>query len=283
MNRLVDPGGEADARPAYSLGHSDRELNRLSVQARLVDPITRRFFLDAGIARGMRVLDVGSGVGDVAFLVAELVGATGEVVGTDRAAAALAVAIERAETRSIRNVTFREGDPAEMAFEQLFDAVVGRYILMFQPDPVAMLRKLAANVRTGGVVVFQEPYRGGIRSFPPVAIYDRGWELVDETLRRSGADPHMGIKLHSTFVAAGLPAPSLRLESVIAGGATASDHVHFEMDLVGTLVPEMERLGVATPGDVDPETLVDRVLDDVIASDSVIVGRADIGAWSRTA
>jgi hypothetical protein len=59
--------------PAYSLGHSDRELERLRVQARLIDPITRRFFVDAGIAPGMRVLDVGSGVGNVAFLAAELV------------------------------------------------------------------------------------------------------------------------------------------------------------------------------------------------------------------
>ena len=50
----------------YALGHSERELTRLGVQARLVDPITRRFFLEAGIEPGMRVLDVGSGAGDVA-------------------------------------------------------------------------------------------------------------------------------------------------------------------------------------------------------------------------
>jgi ubiquinone/menaquinone biosynthesis C-methylase UbiE len=176
-------GDERDGRPIYALGHSGRELNRLSVQARLVDPITRRFFLDGGIGEGMRVLDVGSGVGDVAFLVAELVGAAGEVVGTDRSGSALAVARERAATLAIGNVMFQEGDPAEMVFEQPFDAIVGRYVLMFQPDPVAMLRKLAVHARAGGVVAFHEPYRGGIRSFPPVPSYDRGWELVDETFR----------------------------------------------------------------------------------------------------
>ena len=58
----------------YVLGHSDRELERLTTQARLVDPITRHFFVQAGITSGMRVLDVGSGPGDVAFLAAELVG-----------------------------------------------------------------------------------------------------------------------------------------------------------------------------------------------------------------
>ncbi|HXY84755.1 MAG TPA: methyltransferase domain-containing protein, partial [Gaiellaceae bacterium] len=87
--------GEA-GRPSYALGHSEHELRRLSVQAKLVDPITRRFLVEAGIGPGMRVLDIGSGVGDVAFLVAGLVGEEGEVVGTDRSAEALTVARERA-------------------------------------------------------------------------------------------------------------------------------------------------------------------------------------------
>ena len=56
--------------PAYVLGHSDREIERLKTQAQLIDPITRRFFEEAGISRGMRVLDVGSGAGDVAFQIA---------------------------------------------------------------------------------------------------------------------------------------------------------------------------------------------------------------------
>jgi SAM-dependent methyltransferase len=67
----------------YVLGHAEAELRRLSTQAVLVDPITRRFLVSAGIAEGMRVLDVGSGAGDVAILLAGLVGAGGEVVGSD--------------------------------------------------------------------------------------------------------------------------------------------------------------------------------------------------------
>ena len=62
---------------AYVLGHSDRELERLRLQAQLIDPITRQFLIEAGISPGMRVLDVGSGAGDVAFLAADLVGPPG--------------------------------------------------------------------------------------------------------------------------------------------------------------------------------------------------------------
>jgi SAM-dependent methyltransferase len=267
--------------PVYALGHSERELRRLSVQARLVDPITRRFFVEAGIGSGMRVLDVGSGVGDVAFIAAELVGEEGAIVGTDRSGAAIALARRRAEERSLGEVTFREGDPAEMAFEVPFDAVVGRYVLMFQPDPTAMLRRVAAHVHPGGLVVFHEPYRGGVRSYPPVREYDRAWGLVSETVARLGGDQELGLKLHATFVAAGLAAPVMRLESLIAGGTTSMNHVHFEMDVVGTLAAEMERLGIATADELEPDTLADRVFAEVAATESVVVGRAEIGAWSR--
>jgi len=270
------------AGPVYALGHADHELRRLSVQARLVTPITRRFFVEAGIAPGMRVLDVGSGAGDVAFLAAELVGDQGLVVGTDRSGAALAFARRRAEERSLGMVSFREGDPSEMTFEEPFDAVVGRYVLMFQPDPVAMLRCVVAHAHPGGLIVFHEPCRGGLHSHPPVPVYDRAFELVTETVSRLGADPQMGLKLHATFVAAGLPAPAMRLEALIAGGAKSFDHVHFEMDLIETVIADMERLGIATADELEPDTLADRVFNEVAATESVVLGRSEIGAWSHS-
>jgi ubiquinone/menaquinone biosynthesis C-methylase UbiE len=80
------------ATDRYVLGHSEAELKRLSTQAQLIDPITRRFLVSAGIAAGMRVLDVDSGAGDVAVLLASLVGPGGEVIGTDPARTAIDVA-----------------------------------------------------------------------------------------------------------------------------------------------------------------------------------------------
>jgi ubiquinone/menaquinone biosynthesis C-methylase UbiE len=108
----------------------------------------------------MRVLDVGSGAGDVAFLAADLVGNTGEVIGMDRSEVALDLARARAKDRSLHNVSFQEGDPVEATFAQPFDAVVGRLVLMYYADPVAALRRLtladrlcAENLANGGVVL----------------------------------------------------------------------------------------------------------------------------------
>ena len=180
---------------SYVLGHTDQELERLVTQARLIDPITRRFFLGAGLAPGMRVLDVGSGAGDVSFLLAELIGATGDVVGVDHSPIAIRTANARKASRALANVSFVEGDPAELKFERPFDAVAGRYVLMFHPDPAAMLHRLATHLRPGGILVFHEPDWDGARSRPPVPTYDRLCQWLVKTFVQSGADPHMGAKL----------------------------------------------------------------------------------------
>jgi SAM-dependent methyltransferase len=278
MTELKNKGASGSL---YGLGHSDQELERLEVQARLIEPMTRRWFVEAGIEPGMRVLDVGSGVGDVAMLVADLVGSTGEVVGTDRSNTPLAVAADRARSLSLENVQFVQGDPRGLSFDEPFDAVVGRYVLMFQPDPAQMVRALTKHLGPGGLVVFHEPYREALWSYPPVPTYDRALELVNDALLGTGADPRAGIKLHSIFVAAGLPAPTMRLESLIAGGSGCWDNINFEVGPLRSILPEILRLGLSTESEVDIETLAERAHTELVETDSVILGRAEIAAWSR--
>ena len=266
---------------AYYLGHSDRELDRLKAQARLVGPITRRFFREAGIVPGMRVLDVGSGAGDVAFLVADLVGESGEVVGVDRAPAALAAARARAEAQSRRNVFFREGDPAHLSFDRPFDAVVGRYVLQFQPAPTAMLRHLALHVKRGGLIVFHEVDWDGVRSFPPSPTYEQCCRWILDTLRLMKVETRMGLKLHAAFLAAGLRPPTMRLEAVVGGPSSALDRLYLLANQVETMAPEMERLGVVSAATIAVETLVTRMHDEIHAGSSVIVGRSEVGAWCQ--
>ena len=86
----------ATGDPGYALSSSaEHEHERLSRQSGLYEPFTRRLLARAGIESGMRVLDVGCGPGDVSFLLSELVGAGGSVVGVERDEQAL----ERARQR----------------------------------------------------------------------------------------------------------------------------------------------------------------------------------------
>jgi len=267
--------------PVYLLGHSELELERLKTQARYVEPVTRQFFCEAGVKVGMRVLDVGSGAGDVAFLAADLVGDAGEVIGADHVATAVVRATQRAEAKGLRNVSFRVGDPTELEFDRPFDAVVGRYVLLFQTDAAAMVLKLAERLSPGGVIVFHEPDWSDVRSFPPAPTYDACCKWVIEAARRAGAECNGATNLYRAFLGAGLPAPQMRMQTFIGFGVTCTEWLQVAADFACTLLPKIEQFGLATAAEVNVVTLAQRLRDEVIANAHMIVGRSEIAAWSR--
>ena len=118
-----------------------------------------------------------------------------------------------------------------------------------------------------------------MRSYPPTPTYDKMSEWIGETFARTGMDVRMGIKLYSTFLAAGLSAPTMRLHAVI-GGANALDEVHLDADQAISLEAAMEKTGVATAAELGADSLVERIVREMSANQSVIV-RAEIGAWTR--
>jgi len=201
----------------------------------------------------MRVLDIGSGAGDVAFLAAELVG----------------------------DVSFREGDPAELVFDRRFDAVVGRYVLLFQANAASMVRKVARHVRPGGLIVFHEPDWVGARAIPAAPIYDRCCAWIQEVFRLSGTDSNMAGRLFTTIVQAGLAAPTMRMQTFIAGGAASADFLQAVAEITASLAPAMERHGVAASEEIGLATLAERLKQEAAANGRVIVGRSEIGAWTR--
>src|SRR5215471_1632117 len=103
---MSDVGMKAE----YALGRSPHEHKRLATQGALAARITRHVFDAAGIAPGMKVLDVGCGAGDVALLAGEMVGPSGSVVAIDVDENALAKARERAKDLGLNHVRFEHGD-----------------------------------------------------------------------------------------------------------------------------------------------------------------------------
>src|SRR5438067_437535 len=92
----------------YVLGHSTVEHERLARQARLLDGCTERLLRAAGIVPGMKVLDVGCGIGDVSLLAARLVGPEGQVVGTDQDPSAVSTARQRVARVGDHQVRFEQ-------------------------------------------------------------------------------------------------------------------------------------------------------------------------------
>lgn len=272
-----------DRPPEYILSHSEQELRRLTRQHGLFEEFTLRLLLDAGIRRGMRILDVGSGTGDVSFMVAEIVGPEGAVVGVDKSAASVARARERAAAGGFEHVTFVEGDAATIPDdEEKFDGAVGRFVLAWVADPVRMVHAVARRVRAGGVVVFQDfdhPLREG-RSLPDAPLFERTFTLCLETLRRAGFELRMGARLFPTMTAAGLPPPHMRMDVRIGGGPDYGGY-SWLAESVRSLLPRMIEMGLVAAGEVDVDALAERLREEVMSGGGVMMLAPVVGAWSR--
>ena len=273
----------ADSPLPYVLGHTGPELERLKAQAAIIDPITHRFFKEAGLKSGMRVLDIGTGAGDVAFLAADLVGPAGQVTGVDRSESALRIARQRAQERGLDMVRFVQGDAEALPVDERFDAVIGRYVLQFQRSPAEFLLGLTSHVRPGGLVVFHEIDWSGLHSLPPVPAFDQCWRWGEAAIRASGAETQMGTKLHATFVEAGFGTPTMRLEAPVGGAETMTSWMNMFVALLRTLLPGMQQAGIASEQDLDLPTLADRLLAEVAAARGVVIGHLQVAAWATFA
>jgi SAM-dependent methyltransferase len=266
----------------YLFGHSAEETDRLLRQARMFGPYTKRLFEEAGIGLGMKVLDVGSGAGDVSLILAEMVGPGGMVIGVDINADLLERARARADAAGLVNVTFMAGDARTVDLDHDFDAVVGRCVLFFIKDPLPLMRRLAEHVRPGGVIAFQEPGNATLKpcALPPSALLDQVWSWIMDLYDRAGMDLHAGMRLFRLYKDAGLPDPQMHLDAAVGGGGDWPGYEYIA-GLVRTILPRLVEHGVATADEVDVDSLADRLRAQVVASGGVMTTWSFITAWAR--
>jgi ubiquinone/menaquinone biosynthesis C-methylase UbiE len=107
----------------------------------------------SGIKRGMRVLDLGCGVGDVSLWIAKLVGPTGLVVGVDESAEGIDVAQKRATVAGQCYWTrFVTADPNTFIPRERYDVVVVHRALPLERERATFLR-LSSWVHPDGVII----------------------------------------------------------------------------------------------------------------------------------
>jgi ubiquinone/menaquinone biosynthesis C-methylase UbiE len=267
---------------SYVLGGTGREHERLIRQARIFNPFTERLFRNAGVARGHRVLDIGSGVGDIAMLAAELVGPTGEVVGVERDANTLAKARSRVAEAQLRNVSFVEMDVNRVVSEvnsKPFDVVVGRLILEFLPDPGAVLRSLSKLVRPGGIIVFQDCYWAPLLQLTArLPLWTKCASLICQTFECSGANMDMEHRLYQAFLDAPLPTPRVMIEIPVGDSPDIRRWVY---DLFCTLYPQMEEHNLPTTEVGELESLLWRLEAELDRTRNFAACIGLIGAWSQ--
>jgi ubiquinone/menaquinone biosynthesis C-methylase UbiE len=190
----------------------------------------------------------------------------------------------RARAADLTQVSFLVGDVREVGLDHDFDAVVGRYVLMYMADPVAGLRAALRAVRDGGHAAFIETNHGlGVASFPVSALHQFLGRIVVEVFARGGAEMAMGTKLYQTFLAAGLDTPQLRSEAPIGGGREWVERFTtvFGASALRSLMPQILRFGIASEDEIDIETFDQRYQDEVLTQGSVVQWFTRVAAWAR--
>jgi ubiquinone/menaquinone biosynthesis C-methylase UbiE len=263
----------------YPLERSEAELRWYRDQAAFYEPWTTAILSEVGVESNMTALDVGSGAGDVSFLLARMVGPKGRVLGIDSNPDAVCSASVRASAASLGNVEFRIADIRDTGLDEQFDIVFGRFVLMYQQNPASVLINLKRGVRAGGRIAFIEPDYSGARSLETLPLFKDVLDKVERTMQMAGADTRMGLRLYRTFCDAGLPEPELRLSAVVGGGNNFGGY-EVATAFLGLLLPAMERFGIATRLQISPETLADRLRSEVLSSGGVIVMPSVVAAWT---
>ena len=138
--------------------------------AKLHPQVTERYYgcglVAPAVLEGARVLDLGSGSGRDCYLLAQLVGSQGQVVGVDMTVEQLAVANAHlqyhAEQFGFANVEFRQGyienlDALGLS-DASFDVIVSNCVINLSPDKDSVLREAYRLLKKGGELYFSDIY-----------------------------------------------------------------------------------------------------------------------------
>jgi ubiquinone/menaquinone biosynthesis C-methylase UbiE len=262
----------------YVLGSDDVEIARLDAQAGAIAGSTEALLRAAGIGGAMRVLELGTGLGHVAFQLVGLLDPGGSVLAVDQAARLLEVAERRRVAASADRVRFLRADARAFSASEPFDAVVARLLLFHLPDREQVLRRQLEALRPGGTMVVIESDIGASRAEPPVPLVEAVHVWIEAAFRSAGADPRIGAYAGqllrragftdvSTFGIQAYFAPTDPTGPLLLAGLARS--------LAARIVAE----GIADEAALGVETLQKRIAEQVRARDAVMLPPAVVGAW----
>lgn len=266
----------------YVLGAADREQQRLILQSDAYAPVSEDALRRAGIDTGMSVLDVATGPGGVALIAARLVGEHGRVTAIDRSPEMVALARRRLTAAGYGEdrVRVEQADLVTWRPADSYDAVVGRLILMHLEDPVDVLRRLAAAVRPGGLLVMADFAMSAACEQPPGPLFTVAMQRIIDAFHVANRPTDFGLEMPRLFRAAGLPTPEL-MAGVIADFGGQGIACTLLAEVTRTLLPVMQNAGLVEAGTVDPDRLEADLRAEAAAREATAMPPLLVTAWCR--
>lgn len=201
----------------YVLGTSDHELARLGLQQEVWKPVTDRFLDALGLRPGMCCLDAGCGPGYLVRELRERVGPSGHVDALDESPRWIEHVRGVAAEEGWTNVGQVEGRLEELDLAPgSYDLIVLRWVLGFLPEPAAVVARLAAALRPGGVLAVQDYNHEGVSVFPDSGAFRAMIRATRALYASRGGDTWIAGRCRGLFRAAGLE--TFHWEPTVLGG-----------------------------------------------------------------
>ena len=199
------------------LATGENAISRLDLLEGIFGPATRHLLCAAGLCSGMRVVEIGCGIGLTARWVATQVGPGGSVAALDASSEQLHIAEKSAAEAGIHNLSFHESNAYETGLPRdSFDLVYSRFLLCHLTDPAKALKEMSSLLKPGGILVCEDHDDGGIFTEPPTHAYKRLVEISEAVNRSHGLDSYIGLKLPRLFLDAGFPQPEAKVNQIAA-------------------------------------------------------------------
>jgi len=151
---------------------------------------------------------------------------------------------------------------------------------VYLPDPARVLGSLSRHLRSDAIVALQELDMSQVSQVPASDLFMQARRWILEAFAAAGAKLDMGTKLYTTFLRAGLPAPNTIAATQVACGPTSPGY-EYMVGVLRSLLPLIERSGVANVAEIGIDILAARLRDDAVANDRVIFLPRIVGAWAR--
>lgn len=196
----------------YVLGTHDEEIERLGLQHRVWRPTVLQCWSNAGITKGSKVIDIGAGPGYASVDLAEIVGASGEVLAVERSERFISAARNACEIRGLTNVRFQAADLMDDKIcDSGFDASWCRWVASFVSDPAKLIEKISECLKPGGMAIFHEYLDYGTWRFAPRRLAIESFvKEVMESWRASGGEPDIALAIPTLLKEAGLEIISVK-------------------------------------------------------------------------
>jgi len=188
----------------YIISGGAQGKSRLNILSAILHDTTKALLELNGVLPGSTFLDAGCGGGNVARMVAEMTGDTGQVTAIDFDSGLIALNREEAVAAGVTNLNFQAMSAYDIPYSNVYDVAYSRFLLSHLNEPARVLDNLVRSVKPGGRVVVEDVQFSGHFCYPASAAFDRYIGLYSAAAKLRGQNPEIGPSLYRLFIAAGL-------------------------------------------------------------------------------